>query len=73
MQLSAKGAANGIDAVSGSVDGLAFPPVRRVTCQNLTTAQTVKFSTVQDSWNCEAAGLMVVPGNRVQQSVQGEV
>ena len=71
--LSGVGIADGAGTLSGSVVGLAFPPQRRVTCQNRTTAQTVQFSTAADSWDCEAEGLMVNQGNEVTQSVVGEI
>ena len=46
------------------------PVTSLVTCQNLTTAQTIQFSTTGSSWDCAAAGLKVSPGDLVQQAVR---
>lgn len=73
VQLSRSGTADGSGAVGGSVTGLAFPPQRKVTCINRSTAHTVQFTTAADSWGCEAEGLIVDQGNLVTQIVSGEV
>jgi hypothetical protein len=78
VQFVGVGTAGGPDTVGGSVNGLALSDgtaVHRITviCQNLTTAQTVWFKRLVESWDCEAEGLIVATGNRIQQSVRGEV
>ena len=42
-----------------------------VVCKNLTTGQRVVIRGVATSWDCEAAGLVVHPGNLIQQTVTG--
>lgn len=53
--------------VGGSVTGVNQ---RTVTCQNLTTGQSVSLGN-RASWNCEAGGLRVNPGDRIRQTVTG--
>ena len=57
-------------AVGGSVTGVS-PTV--VVCRNLTTKQSIrmKLSDGMTAWNCEQAGLVVNPGDRIQITVQG--
>ena len=73
VQLLGRGTADGSGPVGGTVSGFAFPPLRKVICQNRTTAHSVQFITAADSWDCEAEGLIVDPGNQVIQSVVGVV
>jgi hypothetical protein len=54
--------------VGGSVTGVT---PRRVICINVTRKQTVQIQDGATSWNCEAAGLVVNPGDKVIQSVFG--
>ena len=70
-QLSSSGIADGTGPVSGAVSGLAVVPPVRVVCQNLTTAQTVQFTTVSGVWDCEAEGLLAAIGDRVRQTAAG--
>jgi hypothetical protein len=56
--------------VGGSVRGIN---PTRVTCQNVTTAQTVVIRDDRRSWDCEAAGLLVQPGHVIRQTVVGSV
>ncbi len=57
--------------VGGTLTGTAG---RRVRCVNLTTGQSVEIALGGGlSWNCEAAGLVVSPGDRVREIVSGEV
>lgn len=56
-------------AIGGSVTGVS-PSNGRVACSNLTTRQTVKIPlNSAKSWNCEAEGLVVAPGDEIKQSV----
>ena len=71
--IGGSGAADGTESVGGSVTGFAFPPERKVTCRNLTTLQAVQFFTGSDSWDCEQEGLRVSTGDRIVQSVVGEI
>jgi hypothetical protein len=43
-----------------------------VICQNVTTSQTVQFDTSATSWDCEAAGLLASPGDRIRMTVKGK-
>jgi YVTN family beta-propeller protein len=54
--------------VGGSATGLT---PAAVLCRNVTTAQTIQFQTSDASWDCEAAGLAVNPGDKVRTGVQG--
>lgn len=54
--------------VGGSVTGVS---PRRVICLNITTRQTVIIQNGAKSWNCEAAGLVVNPGDKILQKVLG--
>lgn len=72
-QIGGVGVANGAEPLGGSVTGFAFPPERKVTCRNGTTLQMVQFFTASDSWDCEAEGLEVSSGDRVLQTVVGDV
>ena len=54
------------------VGGSAFGHrVQRVTCVNVTTGQSVTAPQSEGAWDCEAAGLVVSPGDRVRQNVVG--
>lgn len=56
------------NAVGGAVNG-GNPS--RVICKNITTGQTVMIQDHAASWNCEAAGLLVNPGDRIRQTIIG--
>jgi hypothetical protein len=56
--------------LGGSVTGIA---VEKVVCQNRTTGAKVSNKTGAGSWNCEALGLVVSPGDKVQTSARGIV
>ena len=71
--LLAIGSVSQAGTVGGSVTGLTSPLPHHVTCHNLTTAQTVQFTTLADAWDCEAEGLMVSPGDWVRLAVKGDV
>ncbi len=71
--LSSLGSAEASSTVGGSVFGLSSSAPRQVTCQNLTTAQTLQFIAPDQTWDCEARGLIVAAGDRIQQTVRGEV
>lgn len=59
------------EAVGGSVRG--FRP-RRARCINFTTGQSVVIELAgTPSWDCEAAGLVVNPGDRIHIGVNGRV
>jgi len=59
------------EAVGGSVRG--FRP-RRARCINRTTGQSVVIELAgTPSWDCEAAGLVVNPGDRIHIGVNGRV
>jgi hypothetical protein len=56
--------------VGGSVTGMS-PRTGKVTCRNLTTKKTVRI-TIPDgvrSWDCEQAGLVVNPGDKIKQTM----
>lgn len=55
--------------VGGSVTGVT---PSRVVCINVTKRQTVQIQDGANSWNCEAAGLVVNPGDRILQTVLGQ-
>jgi hypothetical protein len=65
----ASGAAvQGAAPVGGTVTGVT---PTRVTCQNETTTHSVVMRDGATSCNCEAAGLMVQPGDVILQTVEG--
>jgi hypothetical protein len=56
--------------VGGSVTGMS-PMKGKVTCRNVTRKKTVRI-TIPDgvrSWNCEQAGLVVNPGDKITQTI----
>lgn len=55
-------------SVGGSVTGMS---PRRVVCTNLTTGQMVSIRHNAEPWDCENLGLVVHPGDRIQQTVTG--
>lgn len=55
--------------VGGSVTGVT---PSRVVCINVTRKQTVQIQDGATSWNCEAAGLIVNPGDKILQTVLGQ-
>jgi hypothetical protein len=59
-----------VHPVGGSVTALRLQQVR---CDNLTTGQAVEEGVQGTSWNCEALGLTVLPGDRVSMLVEGIV
>lgn len=67
------GTADGGGPVGGSVLGLEAIPEPRVVCRNRTTGEKVKFTAESLSWDCEAEGLLVAPGDSVKQKVKGQV
>jgi hypothetical protein len=46
---------------------------RRVICKNLTSRKKKIIKNLTNSWNCEAAGLKVRPGDKIEQTVIGIV
>lgn len=56
--------------VGGSVTGIS-PTSGKVTCRNLTTKKTVKITIPNSvkSWDCEQAGLVVNPGDKIKQTI----
>jgi lysyl endopeptidase len=54
--------------VRGTVAGLRL---RRVICRNHTTGQLVRAALLTTSWDCEALGLVVHPGDRVSMHIIG--
>ncbi len=59
-----------VDGAAGSIIGLTG---RSVFCANLTTGDGVNFPIVATSaWDCEAAGLVVNPGDRVRIEFSGQ-
>lgn len=44
---------------------------RRIVCKNLTTGKSKVIAGNADTWNCEAAGLKVKPGDKVWMTVKG--
>ncbi len=60
----------GAAPVSGRVAGVQ---AQQVQCANLSTGQQVPIVAVSDeTWDCEAAGLLVSPGDRVRQTVRAK-
>ncbi len=61
-------------ALGSSVGGTAFGVVPRAArCLNRTTGQSVDIElNGQTSWDCTAAGLLVIRGDRISQAVRGE-
>ena len=55
-------------SVGGSVTGVSLTKVK---CTNLTSKQSVSIQDPGTSWDCEAAGLVVRPGDRIKMEVQG--
>ena len=45
--------------------------LRKVICQNVTARQRVVIRDGATSWDCEAAGLGVTPGDTIRQTVTG--
>ena len=65
------GAAAPPEPVGGSLTGARGSRAR---CLNLTTGQSVEILLGGAvTWDCEAAGLIVAPGDRVRETVTGEV
>jgi len=56
--------------VGGSVSGLSGR--KNVTCTNITTGQQFTFSQSPQKWNCEAHGLVVNPGDLIEQTVSAK-
>jgi hypothetical protein len=56
--------------LSGWVTGLT---PETVTCKDVTTGRTVTLNNPATSWDCEAAGLAVTPGDQASMRVQGPV
>jgi hypothetical protein len=54
--------------VRGSVTGVSPSKVR---CRNVTTGQKVVIRNGARAWDCEAAGLVVTPGDTIRQTVTG--
>jgi hypothetical protein len=54
--------------VGGTVTGVA---PRRILCKNVSTGQMVLIQDQAQSWDCQAAGLAIQPGDRVLQTVIG--
>ena len=59
-----------VHPVGGSVTALRPHQVR---CENIITGQAVEGGVQGTSWNCEALGLTVLPGDRVSMLVEGIV
>jgi len=55
-------------AISGTVGGLT---PAKVICRNLSTRQSITIQDGQKSWNCEAAGLAVHPGESLEIIIKG--
>jgi hypothetical protein len=59
------------EQVSGSVSGIILKTAK---CLNKTTGKYIEFSLDgKHSWNCEAEGLQVAPGDRIKLTVDGMV
>ena len=58
--------------LGGAVDCMT---PRKILCQNMSTGDQIRITiaTSELSWDCEEAGLVVNPGDRVQMRVVGEV
>lgn len=56
--------------VGGLVTGMS-PTTGKVTCRNLTTKKTVKITIPNGvkSWDCQQAGLVVNPGDKIKQTI----
>jgi hypothetical protein len=54
--------------IGGTVTGVT---PGRILCKNVSTGQTVLIQKQAQSWDCEAAGLAIQPGDRVLQMVIG--
>lgn len=54
--------------VGGMVHGLS---PQQIVCTNLTTGQTVTLPGQPQAWNCVAAGLVITPGDAIQQTMTG--
>jgi hypothetical protein len=48
----------------------ATQPITKV-CRNVTTGQRVTIQNRKTTWSCTAAGLIVNPGDRIQQIITG--
>jgi hypothetical protein len=71
VETSASGIVDTTDAhVGGSVVGIT---PTTISCRNLATGQRVRISTSATSWDCEALGLLVSAGNKVETGVLGRV
>jgi hypothetical protein len=57
-------------SVGGSVTGVIL---REVLCRNVSTGLEVVISDPMTSWDCEAAGLVVTPGDRVNMIIRSIV
>lgn len=62
--------ANATSAVGGSVTGVT---PRKVVCRNISTLQRVVIRDDAATWDCEAAGLHVSPGDHIVIQVDGLV
>ena len=61
----------GVAPVGGSIEGLTG---REVVCRNLTSGASATIDlTGIERWDCEAAGLAVAVGERVEQSIRARV
>lgn len=47
--------------------------IQQVTCNNLTTGKKKVIKNSSSSWNCEAAGLKVHPGDKIERILLGTV
>ncbi|MCX7092977.1 MAG: hypothetical protein NTY50_05955 [Methylobacter sp.] len=45
--------------------------IQQVTCKNLTTGEKKIIKNSSSSWNCEAAGLQVQPGDKIERILLG--
>jgi hypothetical protein len=66
----ALGVADGSAPFGGSVTGMT---PASVTCQNLASGAEVRAATSARTWDCEAMGLAVAPGDRVKTGAQGTI
>jgi len=59
--------------VGGTVTGMSLSKAN-VTCRNLTTKKIVKITipAAARSWNCETAGLVVNPGDKIRMTLTGK-
>jgi hypothetical protein len=58
-----------VASVGGVVNGVS---PRQIICTNTTTGKTVRIEEPAGSWDCEAAGLVVNPGDTIRQTVTGK-